>query len=607
MTAPPSAIITPARSIELSELDRTEWWDWWEYNKERFLGLDDVLARLHPITPRGDDLVGPDLGRRAGLDARRVYGELVPALVSELEAEDNILFRRRALLALGRIGEAPKGFESTVDSLSSVIASFLSSEQMGVAEAAVVALGALETVDGVRILCELLEDGEPGQARVGRNRVPVRMRALAAYGLGVSGAGELPGAVRSFAVHSLVGALSAEGARYPDVQAAAVIAIGLIPLTETEDAGEHAPPSSCIPAQARFLLSLLDEEQPRMVRNHAPTAVARLLEASEHAEELHSLVIERLLEALDRGESVGVRRSSVIGLGLLADADNDPLDVRVREELFGLLSKGDLPSRSFAAISLAQIASREGTGENPNAAVATVSKSLTRHLVRGKSFERPWAALALGVMGFQLREKGSNLPKEAADALRGELARERNSIESSAMALAAGMVGDPRAYDAVLERVEEERADDFMSYFSVGLGLLRQTAGIEALTELMDEADHRPMRTEYTALGRALIGDMTLVDELVGRLDDCNCSVSVRGVGRALAWTADDRGILPLLALVEDRELPASTRANAVEALGRIADRSNVAWDVRISRGLNYLDAPTSLTDPSGFGILDTF
>ena len=100
---------------------------------------------------------------------------------------------------------------------------------------------------------------------------------------------------------------------------------------------------------------------------------------------------------------------------------------------------------------------------------------------------------------------------------------------------------------------------------------------------------------------------MTLVDELVGRLDDCNCSVSVRGVGRALAWTADDRGILPLLALVEDRELPASTRANAVEALGRIADRSNVAWDVRISRGLNYLDAPTSLTDPSGFGILDTF
>ena len=48
-------------------------------------------------------------------------------------------------------------------------------------------------------------------------------------------------------------------------------------------------------------------------------------------------------------------------------------------------------------------------------------------------------------------------------------------------------------------------------------------------------------------------------------------------------------------------------RANAVEALGRIADRSNVAWDVRISRGLNYLDAPTSLTDPSGFGILDTF
>ena len=129
MTAPPSAIITPARSIELSELDRTEWWDWWEYNKERFLGLDDVLARLHPITPRGDDLVGPDLGRRAGLDARRVYGELVPALVSELEAEDNILFRRRALLALGRIGEAPEGFESTVDSLSSVIASFLSSEQ----------------------------------------------------------------------------------------------------------------------------------------------------------------------------------------------------------------------------------------------------------------------------------------------------------------------------------------------------------------------------------------------------------------------------------------------------------------------------------------------
>ena len=76
---------------------------------------------------------------------------------------------------------------------------------------------------------------------------------------------------------------------------------------------------------------------------------------------------------------------------------------------------------------------------------------------------------------------------------------------------------------------------------------------------------------------------------------------------RGLAWAGDQRAVTPLLRMVADEGLSSGTRANAIEALGRVADRSPVPWDVRISAGLNYLDAPASLTDPTGYGILDTF
>lgn len=606
----PGGILSIPRTIELGQLDRTEWWDWWDYNKERFLGLDEALARLHPVTPRADRLPSDDLGRRAGLSAARVYGELVPALVAELEAEKDPFFQRRALLALGRIGEAPRGTFAGAVPLFDVLSARLREGNLGVAEAAVVSLGALGSSDAVQLLAELVSDTERARDAVARGRVPVRMRALAAYGLGISGSSDVPVVVRRFAVHSLASVLSADVAHYPDVQAAAVIALGLSPVPGGGDgSAEDAPPSAGLAAQVRFVLDLLeDEDQPRMVRTHAPTAVARLLASGEVPDELREIAFERLFSALDRREDVAVRRSAVLGLGALADADEDPHDVEARSRLTAMLEKGDLPSRSFAAISLAQIASRAGTGAGePYAAVEPVARTLSRQLVRGKSFERPWAALALGVMGFHLREAGETLPQNAADALRGELRREHNPIESSAMALAIGMVGDARGLEDIAERLADEKADDFVGHFAVGLGLLRQRAAIEPLAELMADAEHRPERMENAALGRALIGDRTLLDELVDRLDDCDCAVSTRGVGRALAWAADERGIAPLLAIARDSEKPALTRANAVEALGRIADRSNVAWDVRISRGLNYLDAPTSLTDPTGYGILDTF
>lgn len=604
--ATPSAL-TPMALIAAS--DRSEWWHWWEYHRELYLDLDAALARLGPATPASDGTVGE---RRRGLTLAVVYGRIVPSILSALEAEDDPRLVRHALLALGRVGEVPTALAPgrSVD----VISARLGDGRLAVAEAAVIGLGALASPESAEILGDLLLDTGPGRELCGRRRVPVRMRALAAYGLGVCGGADVPPAVRRYAVHALAQLLRSDVNVYPDVQAAAVIALGLMPTAGTSRSpeGGSAPPSASLESQVRYLLAtLLDDDQPQMVRTHAPTALARLLHGDpDLSAALRSEVVEVLLAATARHsrERLAVRRSAIVALGEIADADGDPLDREVRARLAECVSKGDIPSRHFAVMALARIGGRPGTGVGePLGASEEVAELLMPQLARGKSGIRPWAGLGLGVLGYHLREQGELLGYDVANALLHSASSAKNPTDVAAYCLAVGLIGDSRARDAVAAQLERVHDLEMRSHVALGLGMVGDRSSVEALSAVMDESLHEPLSMEAAALGRALAGDPTLVDELVERLKLCDCQVSTLGVCRGLAWSGDHRALEPLLALLADGDLTAGTRANAVEALGRIADRSNVPWDVRISAGLNYLDAPTSLTDASGFGILDTF
>ncbi len=605
-----SAVGTP-RSL-LAAADQSDWWHWWAYHKELYLDLDATLARLHPRTPASDGTI--DLtGRRNGLSAKVVYGRVVPSILKALadEASDPRLVRQ-SLLALGRMGEAPLDVDSP--RIVDVITPYLSDGRLVVIESAAIALGALASPEAVMHLRSLLLDTEDGRALTGGGRVSIRVRALAAYGLGMCGGMDVSPAVRQYAVHALAEVLEDEDTDYPDVQAAAVIALGLVPvegLAMDAASSEELPPGAGLDAQVQYLMAVLaDERGPRMARTHAPTALARLLAVDpDGTRHLRDQVLTSLLGVTHPRSKArdDLRRSAVIAMGEVANSGGSAIDREVRAQLVELMKKGDVPTRHFATMALARAGGRVGTDAEPWVGAEQATKVFVRQLLKGKDRTRPWAGLALGVLAYHLRAEGESLDVDAVAALHHALGKVRQPLDAAALALGAGLVMDSGAYELVCARIDDTSDPVALEHLSLALGLLRERTGIHVLSAVMDDAKHKSGLMEAAALGRALIADRALVADLVGRLDDCDCAVSTRGVSRGLAWAGDHRAVLPLIGMLEDEELPSGTRANAIEALGRIADRSTIPWDVRISAGLDYLDAPTTLTDPSGFGILDTF
>jgi hypothetical protein len=96
-----------------------------------------------------------------------------------------------------------------------------------------------------------------------------------------------------------------------------------------------------------------------------------------------------------------------------------------------------------------------------------------------------------------------------------------------------------------------------------------------------------------------------LIGELIGRLDECDCTTTTYGVTRALAWTGDHRAVDPLLAIVTDPGRTSISRSFALDALGWIADEERLPRGAVLSVGLNYAAAPPTLVDPSGSGLLN--
>jgi len=581
-----------------------EWWDWWARNRELYLDVDPAPG-TGPRTPPSDETLAEYDAREA---ARR-SAALVPVFLGLLAVETDERMVREALLGLGRVGQprdSARAFEAIVARLAD--------SNAATAEAAVVALGVLGGRDAVLALGELCLDAGAGAARVDDTRVPVRMRALAAYGVGLAtrGTGESHAELRRYAVHVL-GSLLAERDAPEELQAAAVIAMGLAPVPGRSPADPDAPPSASLAAEVRFLLDVLgDAGRPRLARCHAPTAIARLV-ASDRAEVardpgLRADVAEALFGALSAREDVSLRRSALLALGEVATAGGDALDGRMRSVLLEGQRTGELLSRRFATLALARCGARPGPtrdGADPFLGVADVERALLQGLARGKSAERTWCALGLGVLGHGLRAHGERLSVAAADALLHALAAERNPAEAAAYALGLGLIGDARAVERTREALERASDEEFQSLIAVGLGLLQQRSALEPLARLSAENDHRPRILEASGLARALIGDPDLVGEMLARSEACDCATSLAGAAGALARSEDGRAIAPLSAFALDPERPLPSRVLAVRALAWIGQRDELPWETRVVSGLDYVDAPSTLTDPGGYGMID--
>ncbi|MEQ1893470.1 MAG: HEAT repeat domain-containing protein, partial [Planctomycetota bacterium] len=439
-----SAPTTPGGS---SGPDLALWTYWWQHNQAPFL---NVKAHVRGVDGRtGSD--GWFLGqgqKDQALSLRpsvpQVRDQIVPALLTVLEKESDSSLVSGALVALGKIG--PDGSTRDAERFEAACVKLLADANQEVRETAALALGILGHGRAVPYLAHLLWDSKTAQRWVGAREVDYRTRAFAAFGLAQVGARSESTSERESIVKILREALAADETKTPDLAAACVIALGLVPLPEDED-GAAADPAAPRTGRAEQLEHLLawfeDDEHHRTARAHCPTALARLcIEVrGPAAVALRARIANVLAERIERGkEPAEVLQSCVQALGTLATNGDGALDVRLRRALTLVDQRVSEPqARAFALMAMAEAGGRFGT-DTPSG-VGEARDFLVHELVFGKNALLPWSALGCGVLAWNLRgDPGQAAALESLQrAVRATLQDARAPERIGASALAAGL------------------------------------------------------------------------------------------------------------------------------------------------------------------------
>ncbi len=591
--------------------DFTDWSIWWKFNREPYILLSRGGYRNLPLTGDGQRLTaGARTGPRAPSELRpspeTIRGTIVPSLIAALDEKPTAWEIDAILHALARIGEESEDSLGQGE-LMKLIAGYVAHPNAGLAENACVALGVLARPGSVQMLASLLGDKEEGRELCGRSEVPDRMRAFAAYGLGMTAQHSRNLDVRRYAINELLGVLVRKDA-IQDVKVACLVAIGL-----AASAGDPSAPDDSLPFQGSapvlvdvLLEFLLEEDNDFLARAHVPTTLARL--ANQVSEDARLRIVGALMGRLDRKarERNEVRQSCAMALGLIGDSDEDSHDKKIRRALMAAAEEGDQLARALSLVALAQIAGRRGTGfGDREAGTAEIRRFFFTKMPRAKVHTKAWLAMALGVMGNALAAEGRPLSLVDLTAMRIHLDAATSPDVVSALCLASGLCQDPEAIPLILEQLDEFQDDLVRARTALALGLTESREAIEPVRALLEEARHRPYLLVESSIALGLMGDDELVPRLTTILDEVD-SLSTRiAVMVAMGNSGDSRAVDPLLALFSDASAPSTQRAWAAHALGRLADKEEMPWTARISTDINYRANPPSLTNPDSAGIID--
>ncbi len=563
------------------------WRYWWAFNRESFLKLRRKVLRPDGISTqsRGDELLS---GGRPGSTLRptdeQIGKEIVPALRAAMAGEKDPLVQIACMISLAKIGWEPEETRAQLEPL-------LASGNRAVAENAAISLGILGDRTCLVPLRALFLDTEEGRKLAGRaGGVPDRMRAHAAYGLGLLAARDDAASTRAQTQWVLSSVVHGEKTRFAasrDVTVAAVIALGLVP-----------DPSGAGAAKLLAAFPALRDADP-VAASHVPGSVARSLRASSPLD--RQKAVDVLLKWLREGgrNDRQIRPAITLALGPLTRSD-DPFAPIVEEALRTCadVDLGRIPEAAyFAIVSLGQIA---GTGR-PGGPVEKwlLEKALARG---GRVTLRSWAALALGISGFG---HGSEGAAPADERISEELARRmadlKDAEQSSAFAIAVALRRHGKGTQACADRLEDVRSDAFRGYFAIALGLLEAKSFAPRLQELAKGSLRRPEVFQQCAIGLGLMGDKTVVPTLITILNDRDTSsFGVQSaVADALGYVGDHRAVTPLVAALRDEkhERTTSARAFAAVALGLVGDKDLVPWNAVLSVDFNYLGMVESLMD----------
>ena len=632
--------------------DPGAWQLWWEFNQDRFLRYSSINTGGSVLTHGTDWELGKgseSQGLGGRLSAADIQSDVLPALKAGIQIGGSEDFIRSALMTMAKIGG-----EQNADQFEFFLKYYLNNGQATINETAAVALGLACGHKNYDLLASIAHDTQSAQEFLGRKKVPMGMRAFAAYGMGFAAAHSDSDSFRRRVVGDLIKILEEDfgdagkpvneledikdkdddaatlrklaEANVSDLRVAAMVSVGLVPLkfSETVDVcicGECVVenPDTCFQSQVTYLMRhfTADEEFDSQVRAHAASTLARLVLAGaemggerfhEASNQIKLGVADVLIESLskNRKQPQMVQNSAIIALGLMGDADNEDVDRWIRSELRKAATKGDPIGKRFALMSLAEAGSRRGQGDKPWAGVPEVRNELQRHLNRGKKGLRPWAALSLGVMGYQLDAQGEELDSSIDKALARVAKGASKPEDLGAYSVAIGLRGGEKTVQTLVKKLSATKDATAKSYVALGLGLSRNKAVIKELQEVLEASDREPLVQTRSGLALGLLGDAAVVEELVERMDRTHSEEKKAAIALALGYIGDKRSLDALTKILRDNADPESdVRDAAILAIGYMSDRRSTPWRSILAHGTNYLAETKTLLNGKNTGVLN--
>jgi hypothetical protein len=476
-------------------------------------------------------------------------------------------------------------------------------------EGAVLARGMAGEARSVAGLRAILLDDAAARERLGSGERSVgpRLRAYAAFALGLVGQRTRDEATRLTVVHALLDALGNERSATREIQVACALSAGLIGLEFCGDdparAERHRMEGDrhlCGGVLLKYLLDVLRQaDLDPALRAHAAPSIGRLARGAP-AEFRQAALDELVLRArVATKEPAEVRCGSAIGLGLFADGVDEERDARAVAELARLAKDDDALVARLALVALGQAAGRDALGRSRAASQALTA--LNSELARARSGRRAWAALALSVLGHQRLEVRGVLGREVVDALASALARTRDPGEATPLVLALGILRDDRAAEVVLQSFERIRDDRFRSAATLTLGLLGVQGGRGAAQAWLG-ARESTEESEEVAIGLRLLGDAGLLPSLLERLASTTAPAAKAKRVSALGKLGDRRAKEPLLALLTDPSEDRLVRAAAARALADLVDPDPHRLAAAFATDVNYSLLTWTLESPLGDG-----
>lgn len=527
----------------------TDWYTWWEFNREPYLNLRTRLGSKRAITGVTDG--SQDAVRPAFIE---LEGAVLPELLKLLQADD-VDIVDSTTLALARVTPMERA-ATVVDGLNGALAH----PDISVQQSAILALGVLGDPAAVPTLVAILEDSADGRAALRQKReCSVVQRGMAAISLGMIG--------EPSAMEPLWDTFRETSDSKLDLKASIVIAAGLFERTPFESVS--------------FLREVVDDRRAdEVVAAQAVIGLSRLGAAAQ------PMLGTLLSLAKSRKTANAIRQSAMVAIGKLAQPED--------ADAIGVLQAAverdtDLGAANFAIIALGEIGARAAADAERHADVLKdLDRFLLRLITRPKKQQQLPFAVTAGALVARAYPPDHRQCEIYAEKLLDVYDDSRRPEYRASVAVSLGLMEWAPAGEILLDTLLDSADYELNGYLAEALGLVQHAPAAEPLWRLLEDQNDATYRVRL-AEGLGLMGDIGVSDRLVKEMKKAKTLWVTASIAKGLGRVGDRGAIPPLLDIATDRSRPGLARAFGVVAIGLLAEKTRYPWNNRLRVGSNYL------------------